>query len=217
MLQRTYGRWWDIAPSAQEELQPNNFHDIPIHDFIVVEFEEFVIPQAIAIYETLNPGAIVKIWAFFSTIGIWKCLWSSFPDPYVEKRPRKFCPPLRKVSLPTKILRLEFNHIFLDYFTEIDGIILTGEKCDAREVNDLSMRKCKKGPILRKLESVQFKLHQIQNHKDILKDFLANDLGNFMKEVGLVAEDKEDNTPQITLKDLPVSIFYSLLFLLHTP
>uniref|UniRef100_A0A1B0CEB9 F-box domain-containing protein n=2 Tax=Lutzomyia longipalpis TaxID=7200 RepID=A0A1B0CEB9_LUTLO len=211
---RTYGRWWDIAPSAMEELQPTNFHDIPIHDFIVVEFEEFVIPEAIAVYETYNPGAIVKIWAYFSTISTWKCLWYSFPDPYVEKRPRIFSPPLKKVALPTKIIRLEFNHIFLDYFTEIDGMVLTGRKCDVGEICDAAaMRKSKKGPILRKLESVQFKLRQIENHKDILKDFLANDLGNFMKEVGLVHEDeKEDNTPpQITLKDLPCEILFKIL------
>ncbi|GAB0095762.1 F-box/LRR-repeat protein 4 [Sergentomyia squamirostris] len=206
---RTYGRWWDVAPSTMQELQPSNFLDIPIHDFIVVEFEEFVIPQAISIYETYNPGAIVKIWGYFNTTESWQCLWSALPDLYVERRPRKFTPPLRRVCQPTKIIRLEFNHIFLDYFTEIDGIVLTGRKCDAREIAD--SRKSRKGPILRKLESVQFKLRQIENHNDILMEFLANDLGNFMKEAGLVAEDKEDNTPQLTLKDLPCEILFKIL------
>ncbi|XP_059609480.1 F-box/LRR-repeat protein 4 [Phlebotomus argentipes] len=208
---RTYGPWWDIAPSTMRELQPSNIQDIPIHDFIVVEFEEFVIPHAISIYETYNPGAIVKIWAFFSTTDTWHCLWSSYPDPDVEKWPRKFAPEIKRIPLPTKILRLEFNHVFLDYFTEIDGIELTGRKCDVRDVSDSATRRSKKGPIQRKLESVQFKLRQIENHTDILKDFLANDLGNFMKEAGLVPEEIEDNTPQITLKDLPCEILFKIL------
>lgn len=65
-----------------------------------------------------------------------------------------------------------------------------------------------KGPIQRRLETVQFKPVHRNNHQDLLKDFLMRDLENFIAEIntgyGLDASDDSENS-QLTLKNLPVS------------
>jgi hypothetical protein len=34
-----------------------NLPEVPVQDFIVVEFEEYVIPHAVTVYETYNPAS----------------------------------------------------------------------------------------------------------------------------------------------------------------
>ena len=65
----------------------------------------------------------------------------------------------------------------------------------------------KKGQLSEKLESFQILIGHNENHKQILRDFLENDLNMFIRQTGnLVPEDE----PEITLKDLPVK-FYSII------
>lgn len=70
-----------------------------------------------------------------------------------------------------------------------------------------------KGPILRKLESVQFRPLPIENHEDLLKDFLIKDLAHFITEIdnGLM-EDTEN--AQATLNHLPVRVVFYRLFII---
>lgn len=86
-------------------------------------------PSQICIVETYNPGAIVKLWAYTITEK-WMCLWES---DGLETTPRTdsqvFSPPIKDIKMPTRIIRIEFSHRHLDYFTEIDAVVLQGEFC----------------------------------------------------------------------------------------
>lgn len=166
------------------------------------------------IFETFNPGAVVKIWAFTSTEE-WICLWEEPPVKDHLRDPREFTPTLKSIKLPTRIIRIEFNHQHLEYFTEIDGVMLTGRKVNCIQMPSLIpfnyrhnryQHLIDKGPILRKLESVQFQPLPIENHQNLLKDFLIRDLENFIAELdnGINVPDETENA-QFTLKHLPVS------------
>lgn len=101
-------------------------------------------------------------------------------------------------------IRIEFNHSNLDYFTEIDAVLLTGFKCNPVHLPKFITlaNKCnerRRGPISRKLESVHFK--PIVVNADVIIDFLVNDFESFIIESGMV--DDEDQA-QFTLKDFPV-------------
>lgn len=81
-------------------------------------------PVRISIYETYNPGSLVAIWAKDET-GQWYRLWNG-PPQIVPHKARIFSPPLQLCSFKTKILRLEFNHSLLDYYTQLDAVLLIG-------------------------------------------------------------------------------------------
>ncbi|CAF3831348.1 unnamed protein product [Rotaria sordida] len=51
---KVYPRRGDITGVRAQDLQANN-------EFIIVEFEQVVYPEQIDIYETFNPGAVVKV------------------------------------------------------------------------------------------------------------------------------------------------------------
>ncbi|CAG5008911.1 unnamed protein product [Parnassius apollo] len=72
-VMRTYGKWWDEAPSFQEDYMPQNSPSIPSQDYVEVSFERAVYPLEVAIFETYNPGALVRIWALGSAA--WILLW----------------------------------------------------------------------------------------------------------------------------------------------
>lgn len=127
MLQRTYGNWWDLAPSRTIDIMPQTLHSNIPQDFIVVHFEQFVCPTQIGIFETYNPGAVVKIWAY-TLAEKWICLWESDgSDTEIPNDSRIFAPPIKQIQVPTSTIRIEFNHRNLDYFTEIDAVILQGK------------------------------------------------------------------------------------------
>lgn len=127
LLQRTYGKWWDLAPSRNIDIQPQTLNPNMPQDFIVIQFEDFVYPSQICIVETYNPGAIVKLWAFTITEK-WICLWENDGlETIVRTDSRVFSPPIKDIKIPTRIIRMEFSHRYLDYFTEIDAVMLQGE------------------------------------------------------------------------------------------
>ncbi|EAT33396.1 AAEL014330-PA, partial [Aedes aegypti] len=94
---RTYGPWWKLAPSAQREFSPQNFTEAPfVDDYILLRFEEAVYPESIKVFETYNPGGIVRIWAYTEE---WICLWDiSEADESCtlidRNKARVFAPPL---------------------------------------------------------------------------------------------------------------------------
>ncbi|XP_074113577.1 F box and leucine-rich-repeat gene 4 [Cotesia typhae] len=123
-VMRTYGNWWDEAPSRLIDFMPANNEPIDSHDYIDIEYHKEVYPIRVSIYETYNPGSVIKICAR-DPYGQWLLLWSGLPQK-VSPKPRIFSPPLKLCSFKTKVLRLEFNHSQLDYYTELDAVLLIG-------------------------------------------------------------------------------------------
>ncbi|KAJ8669039.1 hypothetical protein QAD02_000298 [Eretmocerus hayati] len=123
-VMRTYGKWWDEAPSRCLDFMPQNNDPIVSHDYIDLEYSKEVFPVRVSIYETFNPGSVVAIWAR-DEAGQWLRLWSG-PPQIVSHKARIFSPPLHLCNFKTKTLRLEFNHSLLDYYTELDAVLLIG-------------------------------------------------------------------------------------------
>lgn len=212
---RTYGNWWDMAPSRVQEIKPQNLPKIPAHDFIIIRFEQFVIPEELVIYETYNPGAIVRIWAY-TAAEKWVCLWEVAPRSYSNISASRFAPPLKKLLLPTNTIRLEFNHSLLHYFTEIDGVVLVGKKSSVFNNQDI-LNFCKtrnrKGRIVRKLESMKFRPNFNENPQSLM-DFLKNDLEKFIEETAMISlndADASDQQPvKLGLSDMPFEILLNI-------
>jgi len=89
-----------------------------------IEFRDAVYPIRVSIFETYNPGSVIRIWAQ-NLKNQWFLLWSGSPQ-IVPSTTRIFSPPLRPCDFKTKILRLEFNHSLLNYYTELDAVMLIG-------------------------------------------------------------------------------------------
>ncbi|KAM9724565.1 F-box/LRR-repeat protein 4 isoform 2-T3 [Menidia menidia] len=132
---RAYGTWWEQCASAPQRFRriPNGFHS---QDYIELGFEEPVYPTAVEVFETYYPGAIVQIMACshnpFSqsppTDVRWEVLWSGEPTKALTPQARQFSPKIKHINFPTNLLRLEFNSSLLDYYTELDAVILRGVK-----------------------------------------------------------------------------------------
>lgn len=56
----------------------------------------------------------------------WEVLWAGEPTKVASPQARLFCPAIRQVSFATNLLRLEVNSSLLDYYTELDAIVLRG-------------------------------------------------------------------------------------------
>ncbi|XP_076163668.1 F box and leucine-rich-repeat gene 4 [Ptiloglossa arizonensis] len=123
-VMRTYGQWWNKAPSRLIDYMPQNNEDVISQDYIDLEYYQEVYPIRVSVYETYNPGSVVGIWAQNSE-GNWFQLWSGFSQ-IVPHKPRIFSPRLQLCNFKTKMIRLEFNHNLLDYYTELDAVLLIG-------------------------------------------------------------------------------------------
>ncbi|XP_074540245.1 F-box/LRR-repeat protein 4 [Halichoeres trimaculatus] len=132
---RAYGKWWEQCASAPPPFRrtPKGFYS---QDYIELGFEEPVYPTAVEVLETYYPGAIVQILACshnpFSqnpaTDVRWEVLWSGEPTKMLTPHARQFSPNIKHINFPTNLLRLEVNSSLLDYYTELDAVILRGVK-----------------------------------------------------------------------------------------
>ncbi|CAL1676719.1 unnamed protein product [Lasius platythorax] len=122
---RTYGLWWDKARSRSIDYMPQNNLGVVSQDYIDIQYFESVYPIRVSIYEIYNPGSVIAIWAQ-DPYGQWHRLWSGSPQKIETKNSRVFSPPLRLCNFRTRTLRLEFNHSLLDYYTELDAVLLIG-------------------------------------------------------------------------------------------
>ncbi|XP_061805422.2 F-box/LRR-repeat protein 4 [Nerophis lumbriciformis] len=132
---RAYGTWWEQCASAPPRLRrtPKNFYS---QDYIELGFEEPVYPTAVEVLETYYPGAVIQILACshnpFSqnppTDVRWEVLWSGEPTKVLTPQARQFSPNIKHISFPTNLLRLEVNSSLLDYYTELDAVVLRGVK-----------------------------------------------------------------------------------------
>ncbi|XP_076361946.1 F-box/LRR-repeat protein 4-like isoform X3 [Tachypleus tridentatus] len=130
-ITRTYGPWWSICPSASQcflsPLPKGRY--VQSQDFIEIQFEEKVSPLRIDIYETYNPGSVVRISAFDASEVKWHELWSG-PPQFVKSKARLFSPKISNANFLTNHLFVEFYHKHLSYYSEIDAILLVGTKTD---------------------------------------------------------------------------------------
>ncbi|XP_033762682.1 F-box/LRR-repeat protein 4-like isoform X2 [Pecten maximus] len=129
---RTYGPWWNNVPSSRKKFNKRPA-DFCSEDFIEISFDIEVFPCKIEIWETYNPGAVVKILACDSTSGSdvdsgkarWQTLWKGEPEECPPKA-RIFSPPLTNPSFKTKLIRLELYSVKCHYYTELDCIVMYG-------------------------------------------------------------------------------------------
>lgn len=147
---RTYGHWWNICPSAPRPFR-QTLRSFVSKDFIELSFKEKVFPIKIEIYETYNPGALVRVLAcdtscrFGKSKGYhtgvrWFVLWSGQPQYDVSSKANVFIPgPFSSCPFPTDLIRLEFNSCLLEYYTELDAVCLVGckttEPCLISDIN----------------------------------------------------------------------------------
>lgn len=180
----------------------------------MVSFEEYVYADQLCIFETYNPGAVVQVWAY-TMYDEWELLWQQQPQSK-PRQTRLFTPPIRKIPVPTRIIRLDFNHQRLHYFTQIDAIMLTGVQYEPRAGEGMGRRSGEivGGLIQRKLYRLQFKPMKVANHAEAVKDFLVNRLENFIVTSGMSGMDDDDNDDDgrrpVTLNDLPVEILFNI-------
>lgn len=55
-------------------------------------------------------------------------LWSGEPTKVLTPQARQFSPTIKHINFPTNLLRLEVNSSLLNYYTELDAVILRGVK-----------------------------------------------------------------------------------------
>ncbi|XP_029800443.1 F-box/LRR-repeat protein 4 isoform X3 [Suricata suricatta] len=132
---RTYGTWWDQCPSASLPFKrtPPNFQS---QDYVELTFEQQVYPTAVHVLETYHPGAVIRILACsanpYSPIPPaevrWEILWSERPTKVNASQARQFKPCIKQINFPTNLIRLEINSSLLDYYTELDAVVLHGTK-----------------------------------------------------------------------------------------
>lgn len=187
---------------------PQSIDPLTPQDYIVLHFEQYVLPRQLTIFETYNPGAVIGIWAY-TLEEKWMKLWSGVPNSNIEKKSRAFMPPLGRISSPTRMIKLEFYHSHLEYFTELDAVKLSGvlvslSKCE--ELVNLYKTKPKPGVLLQKLERVSFTPLPIQNQEHYLQNIISNDILNFLK----TTEDEFKTESQLKLHDMPVLLFNEL-------
>lgn len=53
-------------------------------------------------------------------------MWSGEPSKALASQSRQFSPSIRHLSFPTNLLRVEVNSSLLEYYTELDAVILRG-------------------------------------------------------------------------------------------
>ncbi|XP_054425716.1 F-box/LRR-repeat protein 4 isoform X2 [Pteronotus mesoamericanus] len=132
---RTYGTWWDQCPSASSPFKrtPPNFQS---QDYVELTFEQQVYPTAVHVLETYHPGAVIRILACsanpYSPSPLaevrWEILWSERPTKVNASQARQFKPCIKQINFPTNLIRLEVNSSLLDYYTELDAVVLHGTK-----------------------------------------------------------------------------------------
>lgn len=55
-------------------------------------------------------------------------MWSGKPTKALTPQSRRFSPKIKHINFPTNLLRLEVNSSLLEYYTELDAVILRGVK-----------------------------------------------------------------------------------------
>ncbi len=81
-VMRSFGRWKEKSPGGElsSKIRSATKDEVCSYgEFIDLQFDHSVWVHGIFVYETLNPGSIVEIWAG-DCKGQWKCMWSGPPS-----------------------------------------------------------------------------------------------------------------------------------------
>lgn len=62
----------------------------------------------------------------YFSFGRWEILWSELPSKVILPQARQFAPGIKQINFPTNLIRLEINSSLLDYYTELDAVVLHG-------------------------------------------------------------------------------------------
>lgn len=178
----------------------------------------------------------MRIWAYTLTEQ-WICLWdicdaAENVSPSQRNKARVFCPRLKPCPDPTRYIRLEFNHIHLQYSTQIDAVLLIGQKYvpsgNLKGKHPLSPL-VEKGPILKKLELEKFRPVVSPDREAILQEFLRTGLNEFVQELSQKSvvtreesqseDDSRSETPtdkstsmdELTLDHLPYEVLFKIM------
>lgn len=124
---RTYGPWWlqhSISDRNFNTILPKERH-VKSQDYVELQYEHHVYPATVTVFETYNPGSVVRILAYDRLKNRWKELWVGKPTKGAEACawPR---PLSSEDTFVTRVLRLEFHHAHLDYHAQIDAVLLVG-------------------------------------------------------------------------------------------
>ncbi|KAL3831885.1 hypothetical protein ACJMK2_023582 [Sinanodonta woodiana] len=181
---RTYGPWWKKAPSARKPFERTP-KTLLSDDYIEITFATKVYPIKLDIYETYNPGAIVRLLACDMNVGTdvdtglsvcqWVTLWQGRPEESTRQS-RIFSPPLKQCPFPTDVLRLELCHDLAPYYVDLDCVQLHGT---TEPVNNFSCMR---------LHSEQFYV------KDGDRDNVMSIMTGALKDLSLEPNPKESNT-----------------------
>eukprot|EP00300_Choanocystis_sp_HF-7_P034355 c4704_g1_i1.p1 GENE.c4704_g1_i1~~c4704_g1_i1.p1 ORF type:complete len:427 (-),score=91.12 c4704_g1_i1:82-1362(-) len=116
-----YGAWAPHASRGADE-------------FLEVEFERSIKIKQISIFETYNPGAVVRV-SFKSPSGSWRIVYEGVQTQTLQ-RPvsRIFSPPLDPVNFETRQIRLDLNTRDSRSWSEIDAIRVTEEESSLDEL-----------------------------------------------------------------------------------
>ncbi|KDR23668.1 F-box/LRR-repeat protein 4-like isoform X2 [Zootermopsis nevadensis] len=191
-VMRTYGKWWNKAPSGTPPFMSQSLGKITSQDFIDLLFEEAVYPFRVSVYETYNPGSVVRIWAA-DVQNHWRLLWEGEPQ-LVGHTPRVFSPVIQTIDSPTKLLRLEFDQSHLEYYTELDAVLFVGTKVpivspETQQVPSYDLIVPKVGKLTSQI--LQLNIHNIPPQLDIpnsIVNFLDEELPQLLKETEEAAQ-----------------------------
>ncbi len=94
-------------------------------EWLELQYADPVIPQEIHIYETFNPGSIVKV-EVVSTVSEYITVWEG-PPGAVEICPRVFVVKVRDVDAPVSGVRITLDQSVINDWNEIDAVKLIGQ------------------------------------------------------------------------------------------
>lgn len=92
---------------------------------LVLTFDVAVIPTGIEIYETYNPGAVVKVEVLDPNTDEWVVVWEGVADTVGEEL-AVFRPPLAAVEFAANQVRLTIDEPSVPGWNEIDAVKLIG-------------------------------------------------------------------------------------------
>jgi len=88
-------------------------------------YEHAVVPTAVRVYESYNPGAVIRIEAYDADGDAWVTLWEGQPEQ-PEEELRVFSPELAEIDFTVDTIRIVLDTDAIDSWNEIDAVELVG-------------------------------------------------------------------------------------------